>query len=155
MIPQLKIFSENEKQEITKKLEKQFGIKEVPGMITMFGAERMFIFQGDLEYKELQNLRKAIVMERVGIYFAKEQAGEIRLTIDGVHLFKDQITKNILEINKEQLQEWLHGNELNIDTELRGFVVIKCENDFVGTGKASENKITNFIPKNRRLKLKN
>jgi len=31
---------------------------------------------------------------------------------------------------------------------------MKYKNDFLGTGKASENKIGNFIPKNRRLKHK-
>ncbi len=35
-----------------------------------------------------------------------------------------------------------------------GFVVIKYKSDFLGTGKASENKISNFIPKNRRLREK-
>lgn len=155
MMPSLKIFTEQEKQELVEKLNKQFGIQKIQGLVTMFGAERMFLFQGDINAKEIKELQNLIYMERVGIYFAKEQAGEIRLTIDGVHLFQDQITKNILEINENQLQEWLHGNELNIDTKIRGFVVIKCKNDFVGTGKASENKITNFIPKNRRLKLKN
>lgn len=155
MIPKLKIFSENEKQELVGKLNEQFGIKEIQGTITMFGVERMFLFQGDLSVKEIQLLQNLIHIERVGIYFAKEQNNEVRLTIDGVHLLQNQITKNILEINEKQLQEWLHGNELNLDTNLRGFVVIKCENDFVGTGKASQGKITNFIPKNRRLKLKN
>jgi len=31
---------------------------------------------------------------------------------------------------------------------------MKYENDMLGTGKASEEKITNFIPKSRRLKDK-
>ena len=31
---------------------------------------------------------------------------------------------------------------------------MKYKDNFLGTGKASENKISNFIPKNRRLKEK-
>ena len=33
-----------------------------------------------------------------------------------------------------------------------GFLAMKQKDDFLGTGKASAEKIGNFIPKNRRLK---
>jgi len=48
----------------------------------------------------------------------------------------------------------MQGSELQITTGKKGYIIIKYKNDFLGTGKASENKITNFIPKNRRLKYK-
>ena len=48
----------------------------------------------------------------------------------------------------------MKGNELEIQTGKKGFLIIKYKNDFLGCGKASEPKITNFIPKNRRLKEK-
>jgi len=44
------------------------------------------------------------------------------------------------------------GRELNIKTGKRDFLIIKHGDDFLGTGKVSEEKIGNFIPKNRRLK---
>jgi len=34
----------------------------------------------------------------------------------------------------------------------RGFVVIKYRDDLLGTGKLSQDKISNFIPKERRIK---
>ena len=80
---------------------------------------------------------------------------KIRLSIEGVQLLKDQITKNIFEINDEQLELWMKGNELNIKTGKNDFLIMKHNNDFVGCGKASAEKITNFIPKNRRLREKN
>lgn len=36
----------------------------------------------------------------------------------------------------------------------KGFYIIKNREDFLGTGKISDEKIGNFIPKNRRLKVK-
>jgi NOL1/NOP2/fmu family ribosome biogenesis protein len=153
---QIKIFSIAEKQKIERKLNEQFGIKRIKGLIIKTGSERLFIYQGKLNPKEIINLeRLRINLERTGIYFAKETNNEIRLSIEGVHIFKDQITKNIFELNAEQLEQWMKGNELNISSGLKGFVVMKYKNDFVGTGKASAEKITNFIPKNRRLKEKN
>ena len=79
---------------------------------------------------------------------------EIRLSIEGTQIFKEQIRKNIFEINEEQLNDWMFGRELNIKTGLRGIIAIKHQNDFLGCGKASENKIGNFIPKSRRLRSK-
>ena len=65
-----------------------------------------------------------------------------------------EITKNIFSLNSEQAEQWMKGHELQIKTGMKGFVAIKYEEDFLGTGKASENKIGNFIPKNRRLREK-
>ena len=46
----------------------------------------------------------------------------------------------------------MKGHELPIKTGKHGFLIMKHGEDFLGTGKASEEKIGNFIPKNRRLK---
>jgi len=152
----IKIFNKNEKREIMNKLNKQFGIKKVEGILLKRGAERIFLFEGDLKEKEIKKLEYSrINIERVGVYFGKLQNNEIRLSIEGVHLLKDQITKNIFRINEEQKEEWMKGHELNIKSEKKGFLVIKYKDDFLGCGKASSEKISNFIPKNRRLKEKN
>ena len=58
------------------------------------------------------------------------------------------------EFNEKQAEEWMMGQDLNITTGKKGFFVIKFKEDFLGTGKISENKISNFIPKSRRLKFK-
>ena len=154
MIPELKILNESEKKEILEKLNSQFGIKDLKGEILKRGKERLFLFQGSLSKREIKALEREFPLERVGIYFAKLVADEIRLSIDGVEVFKDQITKNIVELNEEETNEWMHGRELQKETEIRGFVILKYKDMFLGCGKASENKLTNFIPKNRRLKEK-
>ena len=46
------------------------------------------------------------------------------------------------------------GQELNINSGKKGLLVMKHGEDFLGCGKASEEKIGNFIPKSRRLKYK-
>ena len=148
----LKIFTSKEKEKLVEQLSKQFGIKKVDGMISMRGRERLFLFQGILNEKQIHEIESTIPIERVGIYFGKDINGQIRLSIEGVHILKNQITKNIFELNEEQLDLWMKGNELNIKSGKNGFVIMKYQDNFLGTGKASEEKITNFIPKNRRLK---
>jgi len=156
----LKILNQKEKQEILNKLNKQFGIEEIPGQIIMRGKERLFLYTGSYNEKDLGNISKISIIERVGAYFAKriqDRDGEkIRLSIEGSQIFSNQITKNIFELsNEKDVEEWMKGHELLIKTGKRDFLVMKYKDDFLGTGKASEEKITNFIPKNRRLREKN
>lgn len=143
------------KQQILSQLNEQFGIKEIPEktFLIKLGEEKIFAFSGDLQI--LWKIEKLnINIAGIGNYIAKEERGQIRLSIEGTHLFKEQINKNIFELNKEQEEKWMHGSQLDIETNKRGFLIMKYEDDFLGTGKASENKIGNFIPKSRRLKNK-
>jgi NOL1/NOP2/fmu family ribosome biogenesis protein len=155
MIP-LKFFNKSEKEKLLKQLEEQFGITEIPWKIAHLGKERIVLFSGDATEEEIFQIDNIARIEGVGIYFAKidEKTGDIRLSIEGTQLLKEQITKNIFELNKEQAEQWMLGQELNIATGKKGFLIMKFGNDFLGTGKASENKIGNFVPKSRRLKYK-
>jgi len=142
------------KNRILEKLKKQFGITEIPGLLLQKGKERIFLYQGSLSERGIIEIEKTLPVERVGIYFGKEINDEMRLSIDGVHLLKDQITKNTFELNEEQMDEWMHGSELQIKSGKKGFLVMKYKDELLGMGKASEEKISNFIPKNRRLRFK-
>ncbi len=149
------ILNSKEKEKIFIQLKENFGISKLQGILTKSGKEKIFLFQGDFTVEEIQNLEKIVPVERIGIYFAKYLSNnEVKLSLDGVELLKNQITKNILELNKEQAQEWMSGNEIPIKTNSRNFLIIKYQDYLLGTGKASEEKITNFIPKVRRLKLR-
>ena len=46
----------------------------------------------------------------------------------------------------------MKGQQLDIKTGKRGMIIMKYKENFLGTGKASEEKIGNFIPKSRRVK---
>ncbi len=152
----LKIMNNNEKEEILGKLNKQFGITNIPGEIVMRGKERMFLFTGNFDKDKLRLLEEITPIERVGAYFAKrvENIDEVRLSIEGTQIFSDQIKNNIFELSDDQVEEWMKGRELNIKTGKKGFLSMQYKGNFLGTGKASEEKIGNFIPKNRRLKEK-
>ncbi|HED06081.1 MAG TPA: hypothetical protein ENI61_05290 [Ignavibacteria bacterium] len=153
----IKIFNKKQKQEIEEKLNNQFRIKEIPGKIIMKGKEKLFLFSGSFTNEEIKKLEERIIIEKMGVYFAKvdERTNDLRLSIEGSQIFKNQINKNIFELDEEQTEQWMKGRELQIKTGKRGFLIMKYKNDFLGTGKASEEKIGNFIPKVRRLKEKN
>ncbi len=150
----IKILSDKEKADIKRKLHEQFGIKKIDGKIVMRGEEKLFFFTGELDEADIRKIEEATAVEKVGIYFAKLINEDIKLTIEGTQLLKEQITKGIYEINDKQAEEWMMGRELNLQSGLKGFVVLKNKEtgDLLGCGKASQEKITNFIPKSRRLK---
>jgi NOL1/NOP2/fmu family ribosome biogenesis protein len=141
----------SEKKEITQKLEEQFGIKEIPGILVRWGNERIISFSGDISKEDINKIINSSPLEGFGLYLAKQEYG-IRLSLEGTQLLKEQITKNIFELDEKQAEEWMKGHELNISTGKKGFLVMKYKDNFLGCGKASENKISNFIPKERRLK---
>ncbi len=154
----LTILKEKETKEILEKLEEQFGIKEIPGILIKIGSERIFLFRGEATLREIGEIDKTAFIERAGVYIGKifTPTDEIRLSIEGTQIFREQITKNIFTLeNEEDYEKWMNGQELNIKTGMKGFLIIKYKDDYLGAGKASEEKIGNFIPKNRRLKIKN
>ena len=151
---QIKILNQQEKNNIIGKLNEQFGVEQLQGILLMFGKEKLYLFSGSLSEKELEKLIEITNIEKTGFYFAKidERTGDIRLSIEATQLLQNQIKKNIFELDDRQVNDWMSGSELLIKTNLKGFVIIKHKKDFLGSGKASENKIGNFIPKERRLK---
>ena len=151
----IKILDTEEHAEIENKLHKQFGTDIIPGILVMRGSERLFLFTGNFDEKEINKLEKCAFIERMGIYFAKIVDDSLRLSIEGSQILKEQIKKNIFELDEKQAEEWMKGHELPIKTGSHGFIIMKHEGDFLGTGKASNEKIGNFIPKNRRLRERN
>jgi len=140
------------RKRLIRKLNEQFGITHIPGKIMRNKQEQYFLFKGNYTKTQIRELERATSIEKIGIYFANEFNKEIRLSIEGSQILKDQITKNIVELPEKEAQVWIMGHEIIKKTNLKGFVIMKYKNEMLGTGKASENKITNFIPKSRRLK---
>ena len=150
----MKILSTEQTKEITKQLKNQFGIEKIPGLLVQRGERRISLFQGSLDKTEIQEIDKLVPVEGAGIYFGSFEKQGIRLSIEGTQLLKNQIKKNIFELNSKQLEKWMLGEDLQIKTGSKEFLVMKYEDNLLGCGKASSEKIGNFIPKSRRLKYK-
>ncbi len=62
--------------------------------------------------------------------------------------------KNILTLDDEQVLYWIAGENIRVETSLRGYVLIKNKKDYLGCGYVKDKTLLNYIPKERRLKLK-
>jgi len=155
-----KILGESERKELMKKLEKQYGIKEIEGTLITLGQEKIRLFTGEISEKELEHLGSIVHVEISGLYLLSVEKDGIRLSHDAPIILRHQIHKSIIEIDKKQEIEWLKGHDVlltkeqeELNKENNGFVVIKSEGELIGCGKlGNDGRIRNFVPKERRLK---
>jgi len=147
----MKPIKSSEKKKIIKQLNEQYGITELPYLLLQFGKEKIRIYSGNLSKEELITLDKKLKIENIGLYAMKTEREQIRLTLDGIQILKNQITKNILKVNDKQTQEWFRGKELEIESD-NNFKILKNQQDFIGCGKSTGERIINFLPKERRIK---
>ena len=143
-----------ERKELLEKLKEQYGIKEIDGELIKIGAERIRLFTGELEEKEYESILSTIWIEGIGVSILKEEKDGWRISIEGAQALKEQITKNISELEDKNLGPWMHGEDIQQKNEQKGFVVMKNKNDLLGAGKLGAEKVSNYIPKERRLKHK-
>ena len=147
----MKLLTSSEKKKLIEQLNQQYGITNILFELIKFGEEKLRIFSGNLTKEKLILLDRELRIENIGLYFAKIEHDGIRLTFDGIQIFKNQITKNILELDEKQADDWLRGNELYIKSD-KAFKILKYNNEFIGCGKSTGEKITNYMPKERRVR---
>ncbi len=132
-----------------KMIEQQYG--KIPELFDkaafIRGKEKIHIVTRDIEKIELKNLR----INSIGLYIAEVKNEQLRLSIEGSQLIGPSATKNVCEIDDEQMKKWFKGEDLKVSEEYEGFVILKHNNDYVGSGKYKEGYILNFVPKARRL----
>jgi NOL1/NOP2/fmu family ribosome biogenesis protein len=150
----MNVLTVSEKKQLIEQLHEQYGIETIPHLVLQFGKERFRIFSGHFSRDELLKLDKTLRIENAGLYAIKKEEKDnlLRLTIDGVNAFKEQITKHIVEISDEQTLAWLKGEMLSLKETPRVYVVLKHTEDFVGCGKSTGESILNMVPKERRIK---
>ena len=140
------------------------GMKKIPELLIRSGKERIRAYSGNLSNEEIMEVWRLLPVEGIGLYVGKDMINrngvhEIRLCLDGMHTWKGQLTERVLELTKEQEEEWFKGKEIELNGDQigkisEGFVSVKSGKDFVGVGKiGSEGKILfGFLPKERRRK---
>ena len=146
----LRFIKSGEKKRLLAELEDHFGIKKLPYILVETGKQKVRGFSGTMTREEIRELSGIANVEIIGAYLIKRDR-DLRLSLDATHILADQINKNVIEINDEQLDEWLRGNNLDIKKG-SGVMVIRHKNDFIGCGISDGKKIINHVPKERRIR---
>ena len=76
---------------------------------------------------------------------------QLRLSIEGSQLLGLHATKNICELDAEQVRTYFRGEEITLDPsqqpEGQPFLLLKYRNDFLGAAKCKDGKLLNYLPK--------
>ena len=92
--------------------------------------------------------------EKAGIYFGTINKDEsIRLSLEGSQIIGKVATKNIMDLEHPQAENWLKGYDFDIPKVEDGYYLLRYKGDFLGCGLIRINKLYNFLPKTRRLKV--
>tara|TARA_Y100000031_G_C8128663_1_gene341795 strand:- start:20 stop:484 length:465 start_codon:yes stop_codon:yes gene_type:complete len=150
----LHALNSKEIKKIHKVLEEQFGYtKKISLAFYRNNQGKIFLMTKDIGQLPLEEYR----IDCLGFYLGTETPDGIRLTIEGCQLLGKDATKNVLDITEKDMHSfWLKGEDLEVETELHGFVIVRCGKDFLGSGKVlKDGRVINYVPKSRRLHVVN
>ncbi len=146
----LKFLNSKEKKDILDSIRDQFNMNKMmmDHIFIKNNHEKLYIINNSLKNFDFSKLR----INSFGMYFGKVEKNGIRLSIEGSQIVGKLAKQNVLELNNSQLKEWVKGNEINIESESKGFVIIKHDNDYFGSGLIKNGILLNYFPKARRMK---
>ena len=118
------------------------------------GQDKLYIVHKDVAKIDFRKLR----IDSMGLYVGEYRKKQLRLSIEGSQLVGPKATKNVVTVDKDGAIKWLRGEDLIVEdyTPLgketpTGFVIIRWNDDYLGTGKMKDGAILNHVPKARRL----
>lgn len=146
----LKFLNSKEKKDILDSIKNQFNMNRmmIDHIFIKNNHDKLYIINNSLKDFDFSNLR----VNSLGMYFGKIEKNGIRLSIEGSQLVGGLAKQNVLELNNVQLKEWVKGNEIQIESDVKGFVIIKNNNDYFGSGLLKNGILLNYFPKTRRMK---
>ena len=88
---------------------------------------------------------------RKGLYFGFIEHDGLRLSMDGAQIVGPKAEKNILELNREEMTEWMRGYAFDKKAPV-GYLLLKYNDHYIGCGKSNGERIWNNVPKERRIR---
>jgi NOL1/NOP2/fmu family ribosome biogenesis protein len=144
----LKFLKSKEIKQIRDILKQQWGYEEKLDYDFLMNSDGdIFLINKDIEKLEFEKLR----VNSVGLYFAEQKNGELRLSIEGSQIIGLGAKKNFFEISSEQAVGYIKGEDIDTESKERGFLIIRNKKDFFGCSRIKNGRLLNFYPKPRRI----
>ena len=133
------------KEKIAEFLERQFGV------------DKSEFLKLDLDFEErgkgrvyaFRKCQVEVPEYHYGLYFGSLEKNGIRLSIEGSFIVGKLAKKNVIELDNEKARRWMSGEDLELP--IKGYVILKWKNFFLGCGKGNGKVIKNYVPKERRI----
>ncbi|MFP4403695.1 MAG: methyltransferase RsmF C-terminal domain-like protein [Candidatus Woesearchaeota archaeon] len=149
----LEILNSKKKKLLINKLNEQFGFNS-----KILKDYAVFLKKNDLSIKictkDIDRIDTSFLkIDTIGLKIGKEFSDGIVLTIEGSQLLGKFCDKNILNLTHDELKLWLTGEDIETLSDESKFIILKYNDDFIGSAKLKEGKIINNVSKPRRLTI--
>ena len=146
----LRFLNKKHIKEILGLIKKQWSADaELDYVVVMNEEGKIYLVNREIADVPLDNLR----IDSLGSYFGQLKNNTLRLSIEGSQIIGTKAKKNVYNMTDDETKRWIMGEDLATNESSEEFVLMKHNNDFLGTGKIKEGKVLNFVPKGRRLKV--
>ncbi|RLG18321.1 hypothetical protein DRN75_02025 [Nanoarchaeota archaeon] len=135
---------------------KRIKSRDVYAMLEYYGIKKrinaiFFVTEGGKVFMIPKYIDVPAKIYSLGLCIGKIEKEGFRFTIEGAQIFYNLATKQILELNDEQLYDWVRGINTKVNVK-DGYYILKYKDDIVGGGKVKNGVLWNFVKKNRRIK---
>jgi len=146
----IEVLRGSKKKKLLKYLKQRFGFDDKLDFVFFQDEKgRVRVLSKDSVRIDTTGMR----VENLGLYFARWDRDELRLSIEGSQIVGKKAKRNVVELNEKQAMEWMSGKNIEVKADVEeGFVILKYGNDFLGCGRYRDGRIVSFIPKERRIK---
>ena len=134
-------------QKISEDIEERFGAK-IDFKLKEMGKRKVYAYK---YCTELENQSTDII--HYGVYFGRLEKDGLRLSIEGTQLIGKKAKNKVIEIDYEKAIKWMKGEDIKVESEAYGYVILKWKNYYLGCGKLKDGTIINFVPKDRRITI--
>jgi NOL1/NOP2/fmu family ribosome biogenesis protein len=161
-IGNLKILNSRETKHIVEIMSEQYGYEYKKAAheyaFLMNKDNRIYLVSRNIEIMPYHEFK----IDSVGMYLGELYKESLRLSIEGAQMIGPDATKSVIELDDEQMVEWIKGKDIDLEFEdSKHFLIVKNVNkitgktDFIGTGKYKDGKLLNYVSKSRRLVVVN
>ena len=160
-ISNLRILNSRDTKHILERLNEQYGFNydrtSQEYVFLMNKDNRIYIVSRNVEILPYDEMK----IDSIGMYLGELYKESVRLSIEGSQMIGPSSTKNVIELNKDEMLEWIKGADIEHEDTGKEFLIIKYNNtdtgktDYLGAGKYKDEKIMNYVSKSRRLVVVN
>jgi NOL1/NOP2/fmu family ribosome biogenesis protein len=111
---------------------------------------KIWIASGTIADVDLDKLS----INSIGVEFCRLKGKRIHLSEEGAQMIGNVAKKNVLEIDKRMVENFMRGRDLDLEPgkfDDSQFVILKYGTDIVGVCMVSQNFVRNLLPRSRRL----
>lgn len=150
----IKLMKGKERREMLSELEKRFGFDK-----ELFKKLKFIQYKDRIDavaFDFIPEMFASFKIETAGMSFARISR-DVKPTTNMIQTFGRHATKNVLSLNKEEMEKFVRGLDLfDVDSSCtNGYVVVKYKEHCLGCGLLNEGNLKNQVPKQRRIQKLN